>query len=60
MRKIAAYLGWVAVFIVAVPLTPLGWLPGALDLEPPEWLAALCGMALVFAYFVCRGVLQKR
>ena len=59
MRKAAEYLGWVTVFIFATPLTPIGWLPGALDLQPVEWLAVLCGMGLVFGYSVCRGDSKK-
>ena len=39
MRKVAEYLGWVIAFILGVSLTPLGWLPSALNLEPMEWLA---------------------
>lgn len=60
IRKIVEYLGWVVIFILGVSLTPLGWLPSALDLEPREWLALVCGMGLVFVYFVCRGTPEKR
>ena len=60
MRKVAEYLGWVIAFILGVSLTPLGWLPSALNLEPMEWLVLVCGMALVFAYLVCRGTPEKQ
>jgi hypothetical protein len=65
MRRVAAYLGWVAVFVLGVPLTPLGWLPSAFDLQHWQWLALLCGSGIVFAYFVSRsakrsGFTQKR
>ena len=60
MRRLLEYLGWVAVFILGVSLTPLGWLPSALDLKPGEWLAVLCGLGSVFAYFVWRDTPEKR
>jgi hypothetical protein len=60
MRKAVGYLGWVAIFILGVPLTPLGWLPSALDLKPGEWLAVLFGLGFVFAYFVWRDTPEKQ
>ena len=60
MRRAAQYLGWVVIFILGVPLTPLGWLPSALDLKPGEWLAVVCGLGCVFAYFAWRGTPEER